>query len=235
MSKLVVFGDSFVNNEHQFLPEESKLNYDSYDNNWINQLANKLSLTEINYGLEGSSIEYSLSKFYDHIRQNDNSNDICIFALTSPDRQYWGDQYNDVMFTDFDHDSNDEIEDNVLHWLIDNEQVSKMEGRWINTICMLHNFSHLFKKLIIVNCFSTYEIIDDLYQYVRSDGAQLVNGSLREHISKDEYKSEESGIDPRPNHMSDENHKILSDEFYKAIVDDFKLDLTTIQFVRDIY
>lgn len=237
MTNLVIFGDSFTENDFEkAVPEQSKIEYDSYHNNWTNQLANKLSVNEINYGMGGTSIEYSLTKFYDYIRDNDVSNDICIFALTSPQRQYWGDFYKRKTFTDFDFDIDDSIDDNILHWVIDNEQMSKMEARWINATCMLHNFAYLFKKMIILNCFSTDIVMQDLYRYIKPNNEVLVvKGSLRKHISSNEYIHEEPLWDPRPNHISDANHKILADEIYNAIVNDTELDLTNILFVKDIY
>lgn len=75
MKKLVVFGDSFANyhfGNDEYNPSKS----------WANLVSQKFEIPILNYGISGSSLQFSLHKFFEYYQsKNYNSDDIIIFLL----------------------------------------------------------------------------------------------------------------------------------------------------------
>lgn len=73
MAKLVVFGDSFANNEE-------------VDYQWTKQLASKLQIDLDNNALIGSGINYSILKYFEYIETSYNPDDVIVFVICIPNR-----------------------------------------------------------------------------------------------------------------------------------------------------
>ncbi len=79
MSKLVIFGDSFA--DRMRLTK----NYNSVV--WYELLADRLNLQLHHYGMNGTSIEYSILKLYQYLNSdNYSTDDVIIFVCTSSTR-----------------------------------------------------------------------------------------------------------------------------------------------------
>lgn len=84
MKKLVCFGDSFIGSQWMMSKE-----LDSIPIAIATHLQNKLNIPIINYGILGSSIQYSLIKFLEYAKSPDyDPDDIIIFIITRKNRFY---------------------------------------------------------------------------------------------------------------------------------------------------
>lgn len=82
MKKLVCFGDSFIGPKWMMSKELDSIPIATH-------LQNKLNIPIINYGILGSSIQYSLIKFLEYTKSHDyDPDDIIIFIITRKNRFY---------------------------------------------------------------------------------------------------------------------------------------------------
>lgn len=81
MKKLVVFGDSFAN--YDWVQDETS------HLSWATILSLNLNLPLINYGVSGSGLNYSMSRFLDYVySENYDSSDIIIWVTSHEHRLY---------------------------------------------------------------------------------------------------------------------------------------------------
>ena len=240
---IIIFGDSFATNKHNFAQNVSEAKkkeisaFSSITNNWTKQLASILELNEVNYAEEGSAIDYSVSKLYEHISSNNCSNATCVFLLTNPVRKYLSTKYKNNGFV-VKHKIPTDMPSEVINWIIDNEPFSIAQSREINTICMLKNIASKFKRVVLINCFETID--DKFIEFIDTSNTEhfsYVQGALVT-VSKDEVidlSIDHGDIDNRPNHLTDENHAILAKCIADVVINNTSVNLQEIEFVNDCY
>jgi len=82
MKKIILFGDSFANYSWFDKDEDTRTS-------WAIELASRLNLPLINYGLSGSSLIYSFHKFWEYFKSGQyDKDDIIIFIMTNPERTW---------------------------------------------------------------------------------------------------------------------------------------------------
>ena len=80
MKKIVCFGDSFIDSTSWFGKNASSIS---------TMLQQKLNIPLVNYGLVGSSIQYSLLKFLEYTKSEIyDPNDLILFVITNKNRFY---------------------------------------------------------------------------------------------------------------------------------------------------
>jgi len=220
---LWTFGDSFINTYSRMPIGE----------NWTQMLAKKLGMELKDFGLSGSSLEYSTFQYtehYDEIKEGD----IVIVALTAFGARKWL-NINDIRIqTPHRLESAEDLtEQDKQHY---SRVFAEHDIRTTASLFTLfmHSLSDLKKqkgvKVVALPCFE--------HGTLYLDGLSLTNipkvkGNLRHHISDHEVKgsSEQKQClqfdDPRVNHMEKCNHIILAEKVYESLINDTDIDLTT--------
>lgn len=246
MKKLVVFGDSFMDShsDRNYFDEDSLWQVFLDDKRyltttWTYQLAKKLNTHIFNYGVFGSSVEFSLVKFVEYINSEQyDPEDIIVFGLSSPERfalefniRNWpssgcwlGNAPKDSRW----YKSNEKH----LKWLLVNTPNETLELKTPMVISFLQSWANNIHKgkLIVVPCFGLHNYngsLDDssLADMVitHTDKTVVIRGNLN-HISGDEFPSPaycfnhyKNFKEFRTNHLSLANHAILADVMYSVI------------------
>lgn len=227
-SELRVYGESYVCHWGQGLK------------GWTNKLAKKLNVEEINLGVSGSSIEFSMKTLYLDIKSNRiKDGSAIIFLFTTPGRFYNKsvlERYPGAG-TLFLHEhllngwSKEYFEENKskIHWWFSEQDPTLEEIRSTSYIQGLSNW--LPRKYPNVDF---YFIFNTLYYFFDVTGlGQLPKNShvitkieLNKICSNEiecdaDYKYSEfvkyTKTDPRVNHLTEHNQKILVDQFYNYI------------------
>ena len=253
MKKLVVFGDSFAN--YSKGPASGDITC-----SWASDLAERLGIPLLMYGIAGSSLSYSLHMFFEYYVSEDfDPEDYIIFLTSEPVSR----SYTKTMT----HPSL-----GVAPGALNNPYYTKAEQRWIkNNIKSLVwyqmscanqglNFdlvqvfstlkvwseTNLTNKLLVIRVFGIYfdQQIDELNNIVKPTSnffPILTKEDSLFKISIDEFASEElfyeciDRNDPRMNHLSKGNREImvrLVGEIFKTnSIDGFRSS----HFIKTIY
>ena len=217
MNKLWTFGDSFI---------ETQVD----DNNWVNEIATNLNYESKSFGVAGSSLEFMYYNV-DRRFKEFNKDDVVILALTQLSR-YW-------LFKDRPTLGN-------LHSIGKEYSVGSSEQRFAERYFVDHhneslsavhlknflttldvNTQHMKIKPIIFFCFPDVEQVANSLEL----GLNMVPGNLYQDVDRAEIRKEflrPSGlyVDKRPNHMTPENHEILSNKVVDFIQNDVKITLS---------
>jgi hypothetical protein len=224
--KLWVFGDSFsISNDYK--------NKDlwNYDTNWIVEVQKKLQLSQ---SLVISQFGVSNEWIFKHFIQetgNFQSGDFVICQLTSPNRHWFFEDRpalsNIVQLrtNDFSKDETLAI-DYYLRHLQNNNLDDIIYTSLVYSLLYIKN-ARPDIKVIVIPGFSDFP---------------GVKGNLTNHVSDKEIINSEvrakfyhkTGYDPRPNHMTIDNHHILANKIVDYFKKNVPLDLTT-GFKADIY
>ncbi len=253
MKKLVVFGDSFAN--YSKGPASGDITC-----SWASDLAKRLGIPLLMYGIAGSSLSYSLHMFFEYYVSEDfDPEDYIIFLTSEPVSR----SYTKTMT----HPSL-----GVAPGALNSPYYTKAEKKWIkNNIKSLIwyqmscanqglNFDlvqvfstlkvwseiNLTNKLLVVRGFGMYADIhiDALNSLIKST-SNFFPIISRENslfkISIDEFASEElfndciGGNDPRMNHFSKVNREILIKLIYKIFKTNSVDGFSSNHFVKNIY
>lgn len=214
MKKVVIFGDSFANMPHA-------------GPNWVEDVANKLSLPFLNYGEAGSALNFSFVNFIRYIRSDHDPDDIIIFIATDSYRVFSVDMPRaglGVRGTLSDPDSKNE-------WVIENGAVAceyiekvyhpRINYELIKALGFLNNWADLnpCNTVIVMRVIS--DLLDDfpLKDFVpTSNFFPLLNGDLAT-ISESEHVDPANIYLPdlRTNHMSPNNLSIMAQQITDLI------------------
>lgn len=217
MGKLIVFGDSYCANT---IPS---------DQYWWKIVADTLNVEVVNYAVSGSSLNYSISKYYEYLNSNYYVNDTILFVCTSGLRSPLVHQFfppNLSALAELFYKINFDIS------LIDNRfpeklirhfrENSKFYETWFefydekNHLALVNllreSLANLPNKKILLSGFD--DSLSD--RFARSHDFHL--GGCLFDISKAEYVSDQAYVasrtamvpDSRPNHLSADNHIILA-------------------------
>lgn len=214
--RYVIFGDSFA--------DKNFPNNDSLENRW----SNLLDYPSKSYALLGSSIWYSIDKFFNYIKSsNYNETDRIIFLCTHWSRAI---KYTDNKFpqdhwrlstpvvknpkTEFEkyQYKNKDAFEYISNNVITNSMIT-------NVVSMLELYlNNLKNDTLFLPCFTLDE--EELLGSERTNNFSLAEVSRREFKSTQEMrKTFNNTTDLRANHLNFENHKILANlivEFFKT-------------------
>lgn len=253
MKKLVVFGDSFAN-------YSKGLEAGDITCSWTTDLASKLNIPLLMYGIAGSSLSYSLHMFFEYyVSKEFDPEDYIVFLTSDPISR----SYTKTMT----HPSLG-VAPGALH----NPFYTRPEKRWIkNNIKSLEwyqmscanqglNFdlvqtfstlkvwadTHLTNKLLIMRVFGIYfdKHIDALNNIVKPTDnffpiIEKENSLFK--ISIDEFASYEmfnkciGSSDPRMNHFSKVNREILVKLVYEIFKNNSINGFNSSHFIKNIY
>lgn len=226
--RLIVFGDSFSEpHEHDWI--------------WTKQLSQFDSV--INHAIGGSSIEYSINKFYEYFENDYKATDKIIFTLTDRNRaplvhkEYnpqWASYINtlDLKQTTGRNDKGIDItEDHYEDYLEYYKTVLRYtdpKTNYYKYFIILSMLNNLDNDVIVLPCFETFHSNLKLKDNVILTKLPLIDISKAEVVIDD--NNDVSWIFPnldfRPNHMLPDNHKIFADTITKCFAtkqDNFKL------------
>ena len=223
---LWVFGDSF-SIPHDY--EHEKLW--KYDTNWIKELKTKLDITEVRTFVEfGVSNEWIFKHAIENAGQF-QQNDCVIFQLTNADRHWF--------FEDKPAESN-LVQLNNPNW--DKNQTKAVE--YYLKYLYNDNFNNIVYSSIIYSLMYIQSARPDVKMLILPGwgAAPGVVGNLVHCVSDPEFSNknvvkqfyEKTGFDPRLNHMTIDNHYILSNKIADYFTTGQTLDLTS-GFISNIY
>lgn len=253
MKKLVLFGDSFAN--------YSWWGENEVDNkSWAIDLAGRLNLPIINYGVAGSSLIYSFHKFWEYFKSDQyHEDDVIIFIMTNPERTWVRSMPNPYL--------------GICTIIPDNPLYSTEDTNWIkqNYDCNIWTMLNLltpeinFDLLQVASCFS---ILAEQHKKNTWILLRMDNYSAREHIeylnqiifpsdnffpyidkkntlfeaSMNEFSSEEmfrgfveTGRDSRINHLSKINRYKFADMMLDLITTKNIQSFNINKFAKNIY
>jgi len=215
MSNLWFFGDSYSIE----VPHEGHEYWD-YDNNWMSYIAQDLPIEQTFISSQyGVSNDFIFKSFIEHTSQY-QSNDCVIVQLTGKSRKWffenephWSNIFNSFGFPP-DQQNAIEYYQRYLH----NDQLDNIQyTAYVYAItCVIQARPDV--KFLILPGF---------------DAVPNVNGTLTTDVCNKELKDPSkfyekyNGQDPRLNHMSQENHRILADKLVDYFTNGTLLDLTT--------
>lgn len=229
--RVIIFGDSFVEP------------YDHIDWVWTNQIKHKIKATEIkNYALGGSSIEYSLKRYYDYVMTDHQESDKIIFVLTDGHRSpivhpdynpSWASFVNSLHKRTkdnkkwYDKDTQKHYEDHMQFyksltcWLYDDDNhykyftVMNSLQNIPNDVVMLRSFEHIdVEKIIKFNNKSNLTFPSLSLTKVSKD--EIKGDKLKLKMGDLDFNAWEHFL--RPNHMMEANHNILAEFISKILL-----------------
>ena len=238
MTTLYIIGDSFSAIEYKLGNTEITLPYPDYDYgasvHWPKQLADKLNCNIVNLSACGASQDYEWHRLY----QSQNlitPEDYLIVVLTEPFRWWYLEDQPQSSRPDL------LIQDTHLKHIAG---MAEQFDRYINreTLAALNLENRLgalsymahtrgWRKPLIV-----YAMEPTVSGYRHFDNLDFANGTLAKisinevgiGVAHEYYNSKIiKGIDPRYNHLTMSNHKILVDKLYNYFINNTAVDLTT--------
>jgi hypothetical protein len=190
------------------------------EDQWLNQVANKLNYEHMAFGLAGSSHDYMYKKFYD-IKNDIIAGDVVIIAMTVLNNRQWffEDRPHVGSIVDVDMTSEElyAYKQYILH-LDKNKQLTKIH---------LNNFFeslHRVTKEKNIKTIVFYPTIEESYSidkdsfpniyFVEDIFMNIIAGE----VSKDYNMFELASVDKRFNHMTRTNHNIMADNIIKYLM-----------------
>ena len=225
MKKILVYGDSYASSENDGCPA------------WADLLGKALGLDVLNRAVSGSSTEYAMRCLIKDINTNTfEDGDILIFVTSTPGRmhfqfqnarpetaaQYW----HDVDIKDPKHSWYKENKKHLEWWMLNFD--CRMNA--INQECYIHALKDLAvanpKSIIIQLANSDHNFLDN----VTLPFGKIPTNFLSPNIFLNKVSENEivnfvsynefvkyTKYDPRANHMTNNNLRILSNALVKAI------------------
>ena len=228
--RLIIFGDSYAQP------------YTHVDWVWTNQL--KQFDIVINNAIAGSSIEYSINKFYDYFENDYRDTDKIIFTLTDSCRapivhkEYnpeWASYINvlDVQKTTGRDDKGTQSGIEQHHKDYENYYKAVLTYtdpqinyyKYFSVLTMLNNLKN---DVIVLPCFESFESKLNLHDNILLTKLPLIEICNAEIIGR--HRDETwiyPNLDFRLNHMLPDNHRIFAEtitECFETKIDAFKLN-----------
>jgi predicted nuclease of predicted toxin-antitoxin system len=219
MSDLWVFGDSF-----------SFTNKTDTDI-WQFLLAEKLNVAGLhNYSAYGAANDWIYNSFKTHI-SNIKDEDYIIIQTTDPARKWFiEDQPTVGNLATLLSLTNEELSEMQISKNIKKSIEMYMTHLYSDRLANIE-FSQLNESLMFlknIHNLNNLRIINSIYSISGTLGT-LLDVSTNEFVNIDEMKCwyKHYGVDPRKNHLSKENHKVLADKLFTFLTSNSLLDLTT--------
>lgn len=225
-SELRVYGESYVSHWSHGLK------------GWTHKLSKKLETEEVNRADSGSSIESCLKKLWDDMNENKiKENSAIIFLFTTPGRVY-----NKSILEHYPGAGTLLLHEHLLHgWVQNYYEKNKSHIKWwlveqdrdlelMRFNCYIQGLSHwLPKKFSTVDFYFIFNTIHYNYDFMGMNtlpkNSHVITNIELNVISTKEIKGTDDYIkfvkhtmtDPRVNHLTEHNQKILVDQFYNYI------------------
>jgi len=232
-----IFGDSFFEN---WMHQDNEPRPPA----WQEQLATRLGCAVKYHGLAGSSVDYTIKKFYEVLPSIKND-DYVIIGITNHARIYSPIQEKDgcaaaLLMSDKDASTmygpnwKNAVEIG-LKWFMD-EDLNKC-----HIVSFLHGVStllrHIHDKPLIIECFGHDPIDQSLLAgtaltYAKGDLYTPCRNEFK--TEADVQRHQNIPGDDRSNHLSPENHVILANKLFAYFTANKPVDLTS-GFVSKIY
>lgn len=223
MANLVLFGDSFC------AEYESTIN----KNTWWKQVAKQKNLDIKNYAIRGSSLNYSIVKYYEYLNTAYSPEDNIIFVVTSSAR-------SPIVHKDFPPECAAILQ--MFHM-----QGFKFEQRNLPQSLIEHFTNHrgfyetwyrfynldqhlsqvslvrealngLSNKKLLINAFDEATSGQFSRKYDFHLAGDMNNISVSEFVTHFDYiRSRDRFVDDRANHFSEANHDIFTDYIIKSL------------------
>ncbi len=219
---IYAYGDSYLANS-------------SYCLSWVQDLADKLKMRCFNKAVSGSSTEYSIKKFLID-RKDFIPGDIIIFSFSTVGRlsfKYINDELpeSSCVFYGQEHKGSSKY-----HWYTENEKYLEWFVREVDFDLIDINFEgyhQIIRSFAVANPEITFIVLtntkhrlyslfdlEPLSNYIKPR-FDLYSISTNEMINCSTYTDfvKYTKYDPRFNHLTNQNRKILVDILYESIVD----------------
>lgn len=254
MKKLVIFGDSFAN--YSWFGENEEWNKNT---SWAINLADKLNIPIVNYGVAGSSLIYSFHKFWEYFKSDQYyEDDIIIFIMTNAERTWvrsmpgphlgvatmdiknpWY-SADDVSWINKNYDSNLWTKINILS--------PETNFDILQIACCFSTLAEQHKKntwiVLRMDNYSAVErteylnqIIfpsDNFFPYIDENNT-LFEASIKEFLTEEMFKVVLSTGDRRTNHLSKINRDKLVDMMHDVITTKNIQSFNINKFEKNIY
>ena len=238
MKTLYIVGDSFSAIEYKLLHSETTLPYPNYDYgasvHWPKQLADKLNCNIVNFSEAGVSQDYEWDKIY-RARDLITPDDYLIVVITEPYRFWYLEDKPQVSRPDLlVQDPNlkriGEIADQFDRYINrDTLAVLNLENRLGALSYMAHTQG--WKTPLIVYAMSQIADMDRKFnnlEFAKGTLTEIATNEAGKVFSEEYYNNKIiKGIDPRYNHLTMSNHRILVDKLYNYFINNKPVDLTT--------
>jgi len=213
MAKLWIFGDSFA------MPPAK----DSTADTWTLQLARKLGVeASMNFALPGVGNDYSFYRLSEHINQTE-AGDYIIIQTTNKSRQWF---FEDPVLSNYCiRDMHTYISKEQHHAL--QEYVTHLQNDTIDELRFVQ-FSLALERITQIVSHARMLILPGFHVNHGVEGS-LIQVCDEEFVNLDvipPYYDANDGKDPRHNHMSPINHKILTNKIFDFFTTGNPIDLT---------
>jgi|Laugresubdmm15sn_1035100.scaffolds.fasta_scaffold02062_11 hypothetical protein len=234
MANLVLFGDSFCA-ESEYDGTRGGSDPQGKDT-WWKDVAKTLGLGINNYSVRGTSLNYSTVKYYQYLNESYSTDDIIIFIVTSSGR-------SPLVHPDFLPESaailqlfssrgfsfkNVDLPASLKQHFDDHKSFYETWYQFYNPEVHLSQvnlireaLNGLSNKKLLINVFNEAQSSDFTQQYNFHLDGYMMQISMEEFATQDEY-SRNRFFDTRPNHLSEENHKIFYDYVLKCLDGNYK-------------
>ena len=217
MKKIVAFGDSFIKS--------------GGIDNWVTKLGMLANLPVMNYGVSGSSINYSLNEFARYATSSDyNEDDIIIYVVSDTTRLHLGKvdhADSNVMFHKKPFGLNGEkfIDANFenIMWCSEHIHSHMTNIEDIKTLSFIRTWSKSHPNLVVVLRGFSSKVSNDLAYLLKPTenffplfGKSLVKISFDEVVEKNRKKILGS-CDMRTNHFCRQNLDLMSRMVYDVL------------------
>ena len=223
MSNLVLFGDSFC----------AEYENTANKNTWWKQVANQKNMCIKNYAVRGSSLNYSIVRYYEYLNTEYSPEDNIIFIVTSSAR-------SPIVHKDFPPEcaailqmfhmqgfkfEQRNLPPSLVKHFTDNRSFYEIWYRFYNLDQHLSQVSlvrealnGLSNKKLLINAFDEATNREFSRKYDFHLDGDMNNISVSEFVTHFDYiRSRDRLIDDRANHLSEDNHSIFSDYIIKSL------------------
>ena len=212
------FGDSFTRHFRELK------HFENLSDTWVEKTRKLLNHDIVSFSKPLSCIEETFLDF-DNIRSKLSSNDIVIMSVTNLERR-WFSKNNPLRIINLNKKEKTAINKYIehLHFQFDLQE--------IYLVNFLHNLNDITKRLNLhtivipsfLNEFNVLENIKDDFNEINFPNAPMARISVYE--LKSNAKMIDFGSDLRTNHMSRDNHIIMTDKIIDNIKNKTPLDFT---------
>ena len=229
MNKVWIFGDSYV---------DRNWHTNCKDYSWVTELEKNYDVE--NYAVMGSGPEYSFSKLYQTIKNNNKSlKNICVIFISSDlhrlNLNFWHTPQDQVYLKSLLDKNIDKknlkyiakklfVKDLFRFYLTEDWQ----SNRELHNFATINYFSNYFKKILYWTTEPKLKTNDFFYQH-KSNNLCCPDQGLNELSYIDlGYQPSTVFLDNRRNHFSKINHKILYNQIVNWIEHDYPIDTSKI-------
>jgi hypothetical protein len=238
MTKLYVIGDSFSAIEVRPHSSKAAKPYPEYDYGtsiyWPKQLADKLGADLINLSKIGCSQDFEWHNIYEH-RDQITPDDYVVIVLTEINRFWYLDNSPEFSRPDLllQYPDLQGVGDTAMQFSRyiqrDSLTVLNLENRLGALSYIAH--TQCWRNPLVLYAMSQISDVERYFNNLDFSKGTLTDLAINEvgiGVNQEYYNNKIiKGIDPRYNHLTMSNHKILVDKLYNYFTENTPVDLTT--------